>query len=377
MKNRKKRNKVFVAASATTIALCLGLIGLAATSDGVMTTSTDAGVTGAAAIGDTSGVSQSATVVATTATTANDAAATDNSASTTTGVTAGASTTTPTSDSAAYMATTYPKTGTVSVKTDSDHDTNTYAFSREGNDTYYLINGVKQTGFVKINKEDLYYFDPQTAKMVTGWATIDGNTFYFSSTGIALKDGFFNIDGQDYYFNKDGLLQKGFKKVDGDRYYLEKNDGERKYGFQWIDGNLFYMNPGSGEVATGWFDVDGKTYYASSTGYVVKNQTKYIDKNVHGTVINGKYKFDENGAMVTGFVMNGNNLNYYDEDYGLIYEGGPGVTNGCWFDSDDGWICADGTSGKLYRNKFAEVTSPIDSSKTRCAFDENGILVDD
>ncbi|CEK40047.1 glucosylating haemorrhagic toxin TcsH [Paraclostridium sordellii] len=54
-----------------------------------------------------------------------------------------------------------------------------------------------------------YYFD-SSSKAVTGWQTINGNTYYFMpDTAIAAAGGFFTIDGAIYFFGIDGVKQPG------------------------------------------------------------------------------------------------------------------------------------------------------------------------
>ncbi len=297
----------------------------------------------------------------------------------------------------------YARTNSVAVNSQNEHTY--YSFVRDGDATYFYLNGQLQKGLVKIDKEDLFFFDLDTGKMVTGWMTVDGVTYYFQpGSGIAVKDGFFNIGGETYYFNKLGGLESGMRKVDDDRYYLDQNTSELTHGFQLIGDSLYYMDAGTGEVQTGWFDVDGNTYYASSTGVIVRGQKKWIDgkksRNNNGITeredFSGKYLFDENGVMQTGFVWEGKNLYYYDEVYGMIFEGGPGTVsfyedaadndkvksdggNGVvkygsgWFNSDEGWIYAQ-SNGKLYYNTQVSLDmNPY--GKEYCSFDENGIII--
>ncbi|MBQ7676928.1 MAG: hypothetical protein IJT32_01720, partial [Lachnospiraceae bacterium] len=260
----------------------------------------------------------------------------------------------------------------------------TYSFQKDANgDTYFYVNGQMQKGLIKLNNEDLYYFDMTTGKMYKGWLTVDGVTYYFAPpSGIALKDGFFTIDGETYNFNKGGALQNGFRKVDDDRYYMDPSTGSIQYGFQEIGGNLYYINPGSGIIETGWFDVGGKTYFASSTGVIARSQKKDCEKKVGGVTITGKYLFGPDGALQSGFVWEGTNLYYYDEDYGRIEEGGPGTKNGGWFNASAGWIYAQ-DNGKLYYNKTEELPyypsekekdKKTGETKRNYTFDMNGIL---
>lgn len=50
---------------------------------------------------------------------------------------------------------------------------------------YYKEDGTRHTGWLLYNG-DWYYFDPATAVMVTGFVTVDGNTYYMQEDGRML-----------------------------------------------------------------------------------------------------------------------------------------------------------------------------------------------
>lgn len=83
-------------------------------------------------------------------------------------------------------------------------------------------NNAKKTGWVGYGRLWKYY---QRGKLVTGWKTIDGKTYYFQSSGY-MKTGWYN-DGKNYYFLNTtagrgtiGVMATNFMRIDGKVYYF-------------------------------------------------------------------------------------------------------------------------------------------------------------
>ena len=147
----------------------------------------------------------------------------------------------------------------------------------ENGNLYYYKNGVKQTGWLKVNG-DYYMFDSSTkAAKKSYWYQFNSRWYYFKDNGkMAL--GVTMIDGHRYYFyspkpysqNDIGKMAYG-EYIDG---YWYKSDAD-KIG-QWNEGALAQWKQGSG----GW-------WYQDTSGWYPKNESYWID--------GVQYNFDSSG----------------------------------------------------------------------------------
>lgn len=134
-----------------------------------------------------------------------------------------------------------------------------YQFNKSG----YMIYGLYVFGYDKYGYDRVRYFDEETGEMLTGFQTIDGQTYYFKQdTGEMLKDGYVRSSDYYYYINCDGIKSKKLTEAQHDKQL---------------------------EQAVGWkTDSDGKRYYSKTTGMMVTGVRK-IDKYA--------YYFKDNGIL--------------------------------------------------------------------------------
>ena len=97
-------------------------------------------------------------------------------------------------------------------------------FKKDGNDTYYYKDGVKQTGWRVISGKKYYFSKKSSNKgvMSVGFTKIGKKTYYFDSKKIKKK-GWQTIEKCKYYFSKKGVMQTGLKKIKNKRYYFMKD----------------------------------------------------------------------------------------------------------------------------------------------------------
>ena len=218
-------------------------------------------------------------------------------------------------------------------------------FVREDKKLYYYENGKRVSGWVTINGES-YYFKPS---MRTGWFTAGSASYYADTTGAVQKSdwigkkyvnrkgqmvtGWEKINGKKYYFADNGDYTSGKKKIDGKVYRFDKNgvlltnfwysnkkntyyydaDGVRVSGFQKINGKTYYFTKG-GKLKKKWFTVDGKLYYGhKKKGWLF--MSKWFTKE------NGRYYAYGDGSLATGIVTISGNL-YGFSSSGKMYSGG-------------------------------------------------------
>ena len=103
---------------------------------------------------------------------------------------------------------------------------------KAGNDWQFKDgNGKTVTGWIKTS-DGWYYVDPASAKLSTGWQTIDGKKYYFNTaadgTEGAMASGWRQLGGSWYFFSNktdasEGSVQTGWKWIDGKCYYFDES----------------------------------------------------------------------------------------------------------------------------------------------------------
>ena len=102
---------------------------------------------------------------------------------------------------------------------------------KAGNDWQFKDgSGKNVTGWIKTS-DGWYYVNPASAKLSTGWQTIDGKKYYFNTaadgTEGAMATGWKQLGGNWYFFSNktdasEGSIQTGWKWIDGKCYYLDE-----------------------------------------------------------------------------------------------------------------------------------------------------------
>ena len=177
-------------------------------------------------------------------------------------------------------------------------DTETMTQSAEG-DTYYfkmdtgeMIFGMKAVG------KNVYYLDPESGIMQTGWIEANGKMYYFAKDG-KRQTGLVELDGKKYFFDEEsGKLRHGFINLNsdnmseaenGDTYYFKMDTGEMIFGLKVVGEDIYYLDPESGIMQTGWKKVkDNEYYFSPETGAALKGEQE-IDGET--------YVFDEKGVL--------------------------------------------------------------------------------
>ena len=152
---------------------------------------------------------------------------------------------------------------------------------------YYYMNGVKQTGWLKLGSGNRRFYLETNGAMRTGWKKINNAMYYFNSDGV-MQTGWVTFKGNKYYLQSNGKMKTGWLKYKGAWYYLQKS-GKMKIG--WLKlGNTYYYLQKNGKMKTGWLkDTDGHWYYMNSEGAMVTGR-----KTINGT----SYYFNNMGALV-------------------------------------------------------------------------------
>ena len=106
------------------------------------------------------------------------------------------------------------------------------------------------------------YLD-ETGKVLTGWQDIDGKRYYFGESG-AMTTGWVEENSEHYYFGMDGAMFTGLLNIQGKGYYFDQ-DGKRCSGWLEKDGNTYYFDS-RGIMAVGPVEIEGQTHYFSPHG---------------------------------------------------------------------------------------------------------------
>ena len=239
-----------------------------------------------------------------------------------------------------------------------------------GGHRYYLISrnmkGFKEadlasmaTGWCDINNGYMYYMDPKTGIVATGFETVGGKLYYFGKNGSRQKlTGWRPVEGERYYFNQDYSVQRGISKIGSDTFYLHPETGEVICGWKTIGGKKYYFADeryGSykteirGKRLTGFNEISGKTYYfinREMSGYKTED---YASRATGWKTIGGqKYHFRSDGVMDVSWQVIGGHK-YHFRRSGVMDDGMMSIlgkkyhfTNGIM---DTGWKTID---GKLY-----------------------------
>ena len=183
---------------------------------------------------------------------------------------------------------------------------------KENGKVYFYENDVAITGIV--NDNGTFYYVNADGNVKTGWVN-DQNHWYFVNNDATCKQGWYKYYGKWYYLDANdetypsSAVTNQAKEINGIKYHFDEN-GAIKTG--WInDDDHWYFYDGNASLVSGWYKYYGKWYYLDA------NDAAYPSAAITNQVreINGvKYTFDENGAIKTGWMLDGNDWYYYDQN---------------------------------------------------------------
>ena len=123
----------------------------------------------------------------------------------------------------------------------------------ENGNTYYYVNGVKQTGLQYIN-EKAYIFDSNGVMQKSGWYDAEGHSFYLNDYGAGVvKCWRLGTDGKYRYLKADGTMAVNEWVVDYGKTYYVGSDGKKYTGTKTIDGKTYTFDENGvlqGEAST-------------------------------------------------------------------------------------------------------------------------------
>lgn len=128
----------------------------------------------------------------------------------------------------------------------------------------YPDGSYQKDSWLKINNK-WYLFD-RDGRMLTGWQTKDGLTYYMRDNG-EMYTGWLRDGNSWYYLNGvsdgvEGAMHIGWLQNNGRRYCMAQN-GVMLEGWNQVDSNWYYFYPGYGTMAA---DAMIDTFYVDSNG---------------------------------------------------------------------------------------------------------------
>ena len=169
---------------------------------------------------------------------------------------------------------------------------------------YYLDGANKEnSGLMHENcksiiKNKTYFFNRKGA-MLTGWVKRPEGWYYTDKSG-AMTTGWIKDGGKWYYLNKKNEENPGVMYEDvtveiGGKTYTFLSSGAMKAGWSWENKGWYYYDTYTGQIVSGWKKIGSKWYYLDP-----QNGNKMI-ANTWGKISGKWYRFNSNGAMVTGW----------------------------------------------------------------------------
>ncbi len=144
--------------------------------------------------------------------------------------------------------------------------------------------------------------------MAAGWSNESGEWQYLDNEGAAVSDVWRKSGDYWFYLGADGNMVKDELISYKNNYYYVNQDGAMVTN-QWvaIDTDGYDSNSDDGEAEYRWF-------YFSSDGKAYKNGDSNLTKSDLKTINGKKYAFDQDGAMLYGWVSDGLSIDSLDDD---------------------------------------------------------------
>ncbi|MCR5214595.1 MAG: C40 family peptidase [Eubacterium sp.] len=241
---------------------------------------------------------------------------------------------------------------------------------------YYNNDGLYDSGWCYVNKD---------LSLATGWSEIGGTKYYFDGQGF-VKSGLVKIEGKLYYLGDfDSELAKQNKSVPVEKGFVENLGGRNNY---WSK-NIYYINDDL-SLQVGWMNYKGRKFYFDEDGILQSGITRigncmyylgdisfddlkagkvspistgFYQKNSYDSIyyiyddlklatgwteVKGKLcKFDDNGAMQSGWQVKDNKWYYLGSTIDNY-----GVETDCWYDNC--WLGPDGAWDESYTMAWYE-----------------------
>lgn len=179
------------------------------------------------------------------------------------------------------------------------------------------------------------------------WVLNDyGQWFYTDAAGKAVVNGWILNNGVWYYF-KDALMVAEPTVIGGQLNIFNKSGtwlGVNNMNTGWVAAydSWYYLE--NGRCATGWKLVNGDWYYFDNNTYLAYRN------NVYG-IGGNNWLFNNNAALTSGWVLNGQGNWYYANSEGVVQTGWQLVGGTWYYFGSDGMMYSDGIYHIYEENK--------------------------
>ena len=233
--------------------------------------------------------------------------------------------------------------------------------------TYYIDEGLMLSDTYKTvdEKNDIaYIFDKNGKQVKSGWyhSNIYWKWYYADgSKNGALVNGWTTIGGTKYYFHQHYALADAndvYVSINDDYYAFDKNGKIIKNTWYKAFNRWLYLGKDGKAYKDQWLLYNGKWYYFDWI-YMVTGYYNIWNNNTENYTA---YKFDENGALMTGWEKIDNKWYYFDDNSN--YAKGWMEIGNTWYYFNDlgkmmtGWQLINGTyyyfenNGAMAANKW-------------------------
>ena len=225
--------------------------------------------------------------------------------------------------------------------------------------TYYIDEGLMlydtyQTVDEKNNIT--YIFDKNGKQVKSGWYYSKSNNGWYYADGTkngALANGWTTINGTKYYFHQNyyAWANNEYVDINNDSYAFDKNGKTIKNNWYKAYNSWVYLGKDGKAYKEQWLLYNGKWYYFNWSGYKVTGYYNILNENTENYTA---YKFDENGALMTGWEKIDNKWYYFDSNSN--YAKGWKKIGNTWYYFNDlgkmmtGWQLINGTYYYLENN---------------------------
>ena len=206
----------------------------------------------------------------------------------------------------------------------------------DGTRSLFGSDGVAVSGWETVDG-DTYFFSEETGRSLRWEQVIEGKRYYFDSKG-RMTTGWvtWNADSTKSFFGQDGVALSGWQKLDGDKYYFDPEDGRSARWETIIEGKRYYFDADC-RMVTGLVEwkADGRTSYFDSDGAAVSGWR---------TVKSDNYYFSDEDGRCLRWEQEIDGETYYFDTHGRMHKG-PLVWNagGCsLFDTEGHKVTAPG-----------------------------------
>ena len=118
---------------------------------------------------------------------------------------------------------------------------------------------IDQSGWKEMKKTGQILYLDEDGDPIPGWLEVDSNIYYFDPDTFAMQTGWVELPDGRYYLGSDGIRRTGWQTIDGKRYYLGDN-GAMFSGWLEQEEGFLYLNE-NGNPQSGWVELEDGKYY--------------------------------------------------------------------------------------------------------------------